>query len=504
MQSVLSSNAAEDTQPDPINTRVEGKLGEPSAKPSSIQEEYTLLVASIKKVKAQVDLLKLLLIRSKLLTMDSAASSVEAVRLEYLSSRLMRLRQLNVIPNNSDRKTEARESYVLWCTNQRNLAVRKAKLDTEDVRKRRLSSIPQHAASSGTSTPEPKKAKGIGNIFGSDDSVRHVKFHSIDTVDGGDRRGSFFTLPEASVLADPLSITGVSMSEIMTDAGDDIIRRYKIHLNFLRDQDGLHADESVPAVAANKSHQMNRDKQVEHGDKNFVVESSPLTRSCRSVSFFSSTRSENECTLSPGVSTISAVVISFIFNTVCYPDRLEMPLNRDFVSFNFDEDQSDHLPAPQQSVISCITADLSGDSAAQLSHLESPYDEDSATISNTPSAKLQKRFSMSSTKDNFTSFVETKSSSAIRTDVIVPTVYREVNDDGAPIHNSRVLKLAAILKTFSVSSSSGVLQFEKEIETRMRRCLSFSSDAVNSKFVPEGRFFAISILLLTLKVLFSR
>lgn len=115
-----------------------------------------------------------------------------------------------------------------------------------------------------------------------------------------------------------------------------------------------------------------------------------------------------------------------------------------------------------------------------------------APIATTPSAKLQKRFSMSSTRDNFTSFVETKNHSNTP-EQLVPMAYREVNDDGNPIHNPKHLKMAAILKSLSTSSSAGLSLFEKEVESRMRRCLDFAADAVNGKFVMEGemRFVAI-------------
>ena len=95
---------------------------------------------------------------------------------------------------------------------------------------------------------------------------------------------------------------------------------------------------------------------------------------------------------------------------------------------------------------------------------------------------------MTSTRDNFTSFVETKSPSiSSRRENIVPISYREVNEEGLPIHNPKHLKMAAILKSFSVTSSSGLALFEKEVESRMRRCLNFATEAVNNKFVHEGK-----------------
>lgn len=97
---------------------------------------------------------------------------------------------------------------------------------------------------------------------------------------------------------------------------------------------------------------------------------------------------------------------------------------------------------------------------------------------------------MTTTKDNFTSFVETTGQTpppASRPEVVVPAAYREVSDEGVPIHNPKHLRLAAIMKSLSINSSTNLTLFEKEeMECRMQRCFDLAAAAVHSKFSPEG------------------
>jgi hypothetical protein len=222
---------------------------------SSIQDEYNLLCLSIRKLGVRTRQLKELLVRSKLLTVESSASSVESIRLEYLSSRLMRLRQLNVLTANSERRGEARESYALWCTNQRNLAIRKAKLDLEEVRKKAAARKgAETAAAPSDASPRPKR-RGLGDLFGSDDvtvvaGARHVAFSSVDSysTDADKRKSSFFGVVDGgTVLPDPLSGDGRGLSDVMAGRVQEVVQRHKAYLNGLRRVDGILVKEEIVA-----------------------------------------------------------------------------------------------------------------------------------------------------------------------------------------------------------------------------------------------------------------
>ena len=171
-------------------------------------------------------------------------------------------------------------------------------------------------------------------------------------------------------------------------------------------------------------------------------------------------------------------------------------MNTDFISFNFDE-ESEPVEKTSESQTESTESE-----APQLPPPRPPpvgieqvkpveiVIPDPPSTPHTPSAKLQRRFSMSTTKNNFTSFAETTSQippPANRPEIVVPAAFREVSDEGAPIHNPKHLRMAAIMKSLSINSSTNLTLFEKEeMECRMQRCLDLASAAVHSKFVPEG------------------
>lgn len=289
------------------DSAADGSLG---GRHSSIQEEYNTLLASISKTNTEVDRLRKLLIRAKLLAMDSASSNVEAIRLEYISSRLMRLRQLNVIPGNSERKTEARESYHLWCTNQRNLAVRKAKLDAEEMRKKKLSSRKAHPASPSPALTPTKKSKGITNIFGSEDGSRHVKFLSVDSTDG-DRRLSFFGAAEGPVLPDPLAGENTTLEDAMSAVSQEVMERHEKYLNSLRKVNSLLVEETAQeSTTPPPAQSISLSITAQEGKQPTPSKAGAIIKASRAVSFCESTyKAEESSPLSPG---LLGVVFAFV------------------------------------------------------------------------------------------------------------------------------------------------------------------------------------------------
>ena len=310
LQGVLNADESDRMESEEVAASPRGteSTAEPSlgVRQSSIQEEYNLLLASLSKTNAEVDRLKNLLIRAKLLAMDSASSNVEAIRLEYISSRLMRLRQLNVIPGNSDRKTEARESYHLWCTNQRNLSVRKAKLDAEEMRKKKLSSRKTQPASPSPAVTPTNKTKGIRNIFGSEDGTRHVKFLSVDANDA-DRRLSFFGAADGPVLPDPLADENSTLEDVLNTVSQEVMERHEKYLNALRKVDRL-LEEDPDQDSTNPPHEGGATSDgvnaaINEQERNEAAQSkmSSANKASRAVSFCESTyRTEDDSPLSPG------------------------------------------------------------------------------------------------------------------------------------------------------------------------------------------------------------
>lgn len=175
-------------------------------------------------------------------------------------------------------------------------------------------------------------------------------------------------------------------------------------------------------------------------------------------------------------------------------------LSSDFASFNFDDDTdiANKSPAPTDRLMAYLDDNITGlekenhvaDKAPSAPAAQGALASPSANhVSATPSAKLQRRFSMSTTKDVFGSFVETKPPQTPhgKPEKAVPAAYRDISEDGAPIHNPRHLRMASTLKAFSTNSVNNLAIFEKEeIEIRMRRCLKFAAKAVQNKFVDQG------------------
>jgi hypothetical protein len=181
-------------------------------------------------------------------------------------------------------------------------------------------------------------------------------------------------------------------------------------------------------------------------------------------------------------------------------------LNGSFTSFLFDDEHEGNPPAAAAAEPRSIATPDGAGSTEPVAPADSPAPAPApapvplaSPPAATPSSKLQRRFSMSSPLDMFSSFIETKASPAAHSHskqessgggagAVVPHAYREVTEEGVPIHNPRNLRMQATLKTFSTSGINNLVVFEKEqIENRMRRCLELAATAVNNKFVPQGK-----------------
>ena len=215
-----------------------------SSTQNTIKDEFNSLNLSIKRLDNDIARLKDLLVRAKLLTIEPSSNSVEAIRFEYLSARLTRLRQLAVTMATSDRGKEAKDSYILWSTNQRNLAIRKATLDIDEMQKKKKSVV-EKVTDSPPASVTPKKVKGLSNLFGSDEfgaAGRHIKFTTLDTTDSIERRPSILSAIEGPVLPDPLATGSLTLDDVMDAKVDTMIERHRSYLDSLCENDVFFAE----------------------------------------------------------------------------------------------------------------------------------------------------------------------------------------------------------------------------------------------------------------------